>query len=180
MRYPFILPLVAVAIVGSTLPGSTQPASTQKPVIAPLNKSRSYIGLKYRDVPQGVDYIGGWVIDLQKNGDFKHAVTHVRDHNGEMLWLDRFINHDRATGKANFQVVDVLKLPLISKAQVFSAHGFCMKNGNRDPDLIAIAKATDTQYRTTIYRAWKANRAKETFEEISTKGITCENPAWGV
>ncbi len=173
-----ILPLIAATFLAATLPGISQPASNQKP--ATLTKSRSYIGLKYRDVPKGAESLGGWLLDVQNDGSFKYGVARVRDRKGEMLWLNRFIAHDLNTGKAIFQVKDVLDLPTISKSQVFAGHGFCKRNGKLDPDLAAIVEATDTAERTKIYRAWRVDRAKEKFEVISTKGIACENPAWGV
>lgn len=173
MRHLFSFPLITVAVLGATLPGWTQPATPQTP-------SRSYIGLKYRDLPSGLESRNGWVLGLQKNGDFSYVVSQVSDHKKGMVWLNRALGHDLATGKANVLVVDVVELPTLPKSQVFMGNNFCSQNGKRDENLMAIAEATNTQHRTKIYRAWKVDRAKERIEAINPKGIVCENPAWGV
>lgn len=62
MRCLLLFPFIAVAVLGTTLPGSTQS-------MTPQTLSRSYIGLKYRDLPGGLESQNGWVLGLQKNGE---------------------------------------------------------------------------------------------------------------
>ncbi|GAP94311.1 hypothetical protein NIES2104_08220 [Leptolyngbya sp. NIES-2104] len=131
-------------------------------------------------MPSGLQGRNGWVLGLQENGDFSYTVSQVSDSHKGMVWLNRSLGHDPATGKLNALVVDVVELPTLSKTQVFMGNHFCFQNGKRNENLMAIAEATNTQYRTKIYHAWKVDRAKEKIKAISTKGIVCENPTGGI
>lgn len=173
MRRLFLFPLITVAVLGARLPGWTQSTIPQTP-------SRSYVGLKYLDLPSGLEGRNAWLLGLQpKNGDFSYTVSQVNDKHKGMVWLNRFLGRDRASGKAEVLVVDVIELPMLTKTQVFMGNHFCSQYGKRDENLMAIVQATNTPRRTKIYHAWKVNRAKEKIEAISTKGIVCENPSGG-
>jgi hypothetical protein len=178
MKRLSIFCLLATGLFGTGIPAFSQ-AANQSPIVTAQANSRSFIGLQYQDLPRGLTNLGGWVVDIGDNGKFNFSVAHVRQGTKEMLWLERFIRHD-AQGRATMRVINVLELPAISKSQTLASSRFCMQNGKKNPDLIAIVEATDTEYRTQIHRAWRANRAKGKFESISTRGIVCENPGWGV
>lgn len=169
----FLFPLITITVLGVSLPAWTQSATPQMP-------SRSYIGLKYLDLPGGLESRSGWVLGLQNNGSFKYIVSQVNDHKKGMVWLNRFLGHDHATGKSNSLIVDVVELPTLSKTQIVTGHNFCSQNGKRDENLIVIVEATNTEYRTQIHHAWKVDRTKEKIEKISPKGIVCDNPAFGI
>jgi hypothetical protein len=127
--------------------------------------------------PRGLKDRGGSVIDVDRD-ESRYGLAEVQDSTAQMIWLERFINRDQQ-GKVTYQVIDVLKLPPISKSQIL-VRSFCWVNGKRDREIIAIVEATDTEFRTTIHRAWRANIKTEKIEPMSPKGIACENIGWGV
>ena len=73
--------------------------------------------------------------------------------------------------------MDVIELPTLTNTQIFIGNHFCSQYGKRDGNLMVIAEATNTPYRTRIDRAWRVNRGKEKIERINVKGIVCENPS---
>ena len=169
----FLFPLLLAASLGFA---SIVPAIAQSTTPRP----NSYIGLRYRDVPKPLTDLGGWVIGLQQQGDYRHSIAYIRNGRREMIWFNRFVGRDRATGKAFFQVVDSTSFPALTKSQALIGYGFCKRNGKSEPNLVAIAQPSETEFWTKIDRAWRANQSKEKLESISTKGIVCENPGWGV
>lgn len=170
--------LLAVGLFGTVLPAVSQTANQSVTVMAQAN-SQSFVGLQYRDIPSELVDRGGWVIDANDRGIFNFGVAHIQQGRRGMLWFTRFIRHD-AKGRAIWRVIDVLELPAISQSQDLTSSRFCTQNGKKNRDLIAIVEATDTEYRTQIHRAWRTNRATGKFESISTRGIVCQNPGWGV
>jgi hypothetical protein len=165
--------LIALLLMGTTLLTITPPASAQSRLNRDrrLASPRSYIGLTYRDLPQGFKDNGGWVI---KGG--RYGADFVERNQARMLWFTRVLPWNRG-GAVPRKVVDVLELPALSKSQQFH-YAFCMLNGTSDREIFAIAETTDTKFRTNIYQAWRANTRTEKIEPISPEGIACENINW--
>jgi hypothetical protein len=97
-----------------------------------------------------------------------------------MLWFEIIFTDSQ--GKANYQVIDVLNLPKLSKSEIVigGQAGVCLLRGVPDQEITVIAKYQDTEYLRQIKKAWRANRKSNKFEEVSTRNIACENPGWGV
>ncbi|HIK56808.1 MAG TPA: hypothetical protein IGS37_16800 [Synechococcales cyanobacterium M55_K2018_004] len=137
---------------------------------------RTYIGLRYRDLPRGLTSLGGWMLTPQRGTEY--GVSVVQRGNQRMLWLERLIDRD-AQGRASWEVRDVLLLPAIP--QNFDlAQGWCELNRRADARIVAIARYQNSEYSTQIRRAWRANWQRERFEEMPTRGIRCQNPGFGV
>ncbi|HBR77084.1 MAG TPA: hypothetical protein DEA78_26255 [Cyanobacteria bacterium UBA11159] len=158
--------------------------STSATVVLPLTSatitlasqkqnSRSYIGLRYRESPPGVEYIGGWVI-----GDSEYGVSHLKEGKKEMLWLNLISSPD-TNGDVMYEVKDILNLPSIKSNEELAGF-FCLVDGQPDAGIIAIVVSEEVEYRRQIRRAWRANPQTARFERISTRGIACPNPGWGV
>lgn len=145
-------------------------------------QSTGYVGLRYRELPAGLQGGGGWLVGSgNRNGEL--AVTKISKGSQQMLWLETVVAYD-STGKAQYQVIDVLTLPpLASSEEIAGGSGYyCRINGKYDPELVTIAKTeSDTvQYMKRIRKAWRANRSTGRFEEIAPRNIACENPGWGL
>jgi hypothetical protein len=163
--------LITLSLIGTTLLSTTLPALSRE--LSPMThpKTRSYTGLTYRALPQGFQDDGGWVIKGGRyGGDF------VQRDQVKMLWLTKLLKWNRG-GAVPRKVVDVLELPILSKSQKLH-YAFCRLNGTYDREIIAIAEATNTEFRTNIYQAWRANTKTEKIEPISPEGIACENSSW--
>jgi hypothetical protein len=144
---------------------------TKKAEKPQANRSRAYIGLAYRNLPEGLESSGGAMID---DG---YSVGIVRRGNTDMVWLEKTIQHD-SEGHSTRQVLDVLELPEIKQPQQLS-YRFCQLNGTSDREIVAIVEQTDTEYYTNVYQAWRANIKTGKIEPMVTKGIACSNSGWG-
>jgi hypothetical protein len=161
-------------------------ASTTKSDRGPIS---SYIGLEYIDLPSELRNFGGsvigssleepiytvsWIVDARC--EFQPCPVGTRS----MLWLEKILDYDRS-GKPYRQVLDLADLPDLPgdfSEQLFFS---CRRNGEPDPEILAIAKYDpDQEFLTEILHAWRANRDAGKIESISTEGIRCENPGWGV
>jgi hypothetical protein len=96
-------------------------------------------------------------------------------------WFEIIVARD-SKGTPTFQVIDVLKLPKLSKSDTRAggAGSPCLLKGVRDLEIVAIAQYQDAEYWRQIKKAWRSNRNSGKFEEISPRNIACENPGWGV
>lgn len=99
-----------------------------------------------------------------------------------MLWLQKLMRYDE-TGKAYWEVVDVLILPRMKKnGEIIDGLNGCKIRGRFDSEIVAIAKSEEgsEKYLTKIRFAWRANLRPQRFQRIPTKGIMCSNPIYGV
>lgn len=59
--------------------------------------------------------------------------------------------------------------------------GYCSTKNGFDSEIIAIVKASDSEYYTEIIKAWKANRKNGKFEKINRKEVKkCGNENYGI
>jgi len=148
------------------------------PDVTPIAQAnRSYIGTRYlsNTLPQGVEYRSGWLVgELRERDDF--WLSQVRQRNQDWIWFQ--IRLGDQGQQAVFEVMDELALPYVRQGE--GLQSACEQNGNPDPEIFAIARHTDTEYLTQIRQAWRANRTSQQIEPISTDGIRCYNPGWGV
>jgi len=178
---PQILILIALVTVAEfmQLPAIAQVNQTYISTANNKQKSRRYIGLRYRDLPRGLESLGGWIIGDAVEGK-EYAISYLKQGRKQMLWLEILLSRD-SEGKPSFEVIDVLDLPQIkSPDQLSGGAGQCKLNQVTDPEIIAIAKYQDAEFWTEISRAWRANRQSHQFERISPQNIVCYNPGWGV
>lgn len=131
------------------------------------------IGVDHPPLPEGVDEIGGWIIEDP------YAVKQVSHYGQELLLLSHLIGRDNQ-GNAFFEVVNVLPLPSIAETEEI-AGGDCFVNGKEEPNFIAIIKLEDDQpYLTKARKAWRVEGEK--FNEVSVQGLRlkCENLSYGL
>ena len=177
-----------VALILSTLGFSlAAPAIAQSPtlpVTSPLiaqTASQEFIGLQYRNVPSGLENLGGWMLNSTSP---EYAVARVRQGDREMLWLEVLIERN-AEGYPLFEVLDVLELPTLADDETLGHRIFSCTQAEKDDEynaqLIAIVLyEPEQEYLTQVRRAWRANWQTGQFEEVEAEGIVCLNPSWGV
>ena len=133
------------------------------------------VGVNYPPLPEKVDEKGGWVTQDP------YVVDQVSINGLEFLLLSRIIKRD-STGKASYQVVNVLPLPPINiEIEEIAGGSSCMVNGKQAPNMIFIAKwEEDKPYLTKARKAWKVEAEK--FVEINPQSVNfqCENFAYGL
>ena len=172
--------LVFIAGVAVLLPGAfAQRAPSRKAQDNPAVDSGKYVGLRHGpSLPRGLKGTGGGLISDASDA-VEYAVSEVQKGRVKMLWFDRLTHRDDS-GKAHWEVKDVLVLPAIPRKQVL-VYALCFSGQNRDKEIIAVADyQPGEEYLTRVRRAWRANRKTEKFEEILTEGIRCENVDYGV
>jgi len=142
--------------------------SADVPVATPVEDAASedfsqFIGLNYPPLPAGLSE--GFSMMIQDSNDF--GLTMVLKDVSRMLWLIKMVGRD-ANGAANWEVVDVLALPKMDAGVLLIPDG-CFLNGAPDSEVFVEAKDD------VILKAWRANKALEKFEVISTSNIHCES-----
>lgn len=148
----------------------------------------NYIGQTYRILPFGLQDLGGWLVGEPTGGRFYNIahvqtgglVTDTPQAQKQMLWFETSVPPD-SQGVISYQVLDAINLPPLKTSDVLvgSAGLECMRNGKRDPELVAIATNSDTDYLQQIKQAWRANRQAGKFEEIPPRDIVCNNTSRG-
>ena len=124
--------------------------------------------------------MGSWVVDdIEYPKPSLYGISRVKKGNQEMLWFDMVVDRDRKGNPSQLLVLDVFSVPKMNKSYTLIGH-HCLRNGIRDYSIIAVAKIQDTEYFRQIQKAWRANRKTRKFEAISTKGVICENPGYGL
>lgn len=172
--------LFFIACAAVLLPGAyAQRAPSRKAQDKSAAGPGKYIGLRHGpSLPRGLKGTGGGLISDASDAE-EHAISEVQKGRVKMLWLDRLTHRDDS-GKAHWEVKDVLVLPAIPRKQVL-VYALCFSGENRDKEIIAVADyQPGEEYLTRVRRAWRANRKTEKFEEILTEGIRCENVDYGV
>ena len=175
----FLTYVTLTALLSSSTAVWRLPTHAVTPWVSQRQSSSSYVGLRYRTLPDSLQNLGGWMIGAPLSSpEPEYVVSRVQQGNRQMLWLELILSRDSA-GKPLFEVKDVLDLPSLKPTEQL-ASGWCLVGGKRDPEVIAIAVSEDAEYWRQIGRAWRANRQTVRFEEIPPSNIVCENPGWGV
>jgi len=119
--------------------------------------------------------MGGYTSTAYDNPEF--GFTPVRMNGLYTLWFEMFRYRD-SKGKSYWEVLDILILPELRTDEVYVSSG-CLLNGEYDGEILVVAlldrDAFYKRYVTNekVRMAWRANRAKQAYEVISTEGIEC-------
>jgi hypothetical protein len=141
-----------------------------------------YIGLRIAEslpdgLELGVHFLIGSKSDVNIPMDF--GIREVSKGKLKMLWLERVAELDDAQRVSQWEILDVLVIPQISRNQVFTT-SYCFIGKEYEPEVFAIFDNQDKEYLTRARRAWKANRLSGKFEDISVRGVKCENESWNI
>jgi hypothetical protein len=182
---PVLLPVFEDSIALRAIASTSTSQTTPSPVVQPFAQAapHNFIGLRYRELPIGVESVAGWMLNLSPPPEY--AVARVRQGSQEMLWLEVLIDRD-ASGVPLFEVIDVLALPKLAEDETVASSipYYCTQEGKDtefNVELVAIVVyEPEKEYWSQIRRVWRANRQSGKFEEIGTEGIVCINPGFGV
>jgi hypothetical protein len=107
-----------------------------------------------------------------------YAVSVVTQGSQPVLWFEQVVAAN-ASGVTS-EVLDVINLPNLSDSEeLVGTGGECQQNGVADPEVIAIAHYTETEFLTQISQAWRTNRSTGKFETVSPAEVRCQNPGFG-
>lgn len=168
----FILPLLlAFVVLAPSRPAAQQAASA-------VEASR-YIGLRYeKTLPAGLKWVGASLVSDPYKDTRQYSLMEVHRGRVKMLWF-KFMTERDAAGQPHWEVKDVLVLPRLTRTQLLT-YAVCFSGNRPDGEIVAVVEYTDTEFFRRVRRAWRANRATETFEQIPTRGIKCTNEGHGM
>lgn len=123
--------------------------------------------------PKGWQHEGGSCI---ANCNF--SIGELRTPYGLAFFLGKSV-HRVNSKKAHWLVLDQMPFPKTPNGYQV-VYSLCERYGKSDDTIIAIVKTTDTEWYSTVFRAYKANLNIGRFQTTSTRGIRCLNDGWGV
>ena len=104
-----------------------------------------------------------------------NALSRVRGPNGLMIWLEELVRREGAN-TAVWRVAGVLNVTQIDEAsEALIVSKGCTLNDRPEPNVVAVARVEQPigQMFSNFRKAWRANLAGRTFDEISTAGLRC-------
>jgi hypothetical protein len=86
---------------------------------------------------------------------------------------------DSVTGKFGQRtILDIMALRF-SERYMRLIDRWCECDGVNDESIFAVVELTETPFFEHVVRAWRVNKKLRRFQEISTKGLRCENMGYG-
>jgi hypothetical protein len=112
------------------------------------------------------------------------ALADLRERGQDLLLLTR--RAGATAGAPTWTVIDVLAIPPIKSERrlVLAVCGTRRSEGvvpreasdvALDPEIVAIARASDAPVLTSVEQAWRANRRTGKFEPVAVSGVVCLN-----
>ncbi|MBD3869573.1 MAG: hypothetical protein IFK94_15745 [Acidobacteria bacterium] len=137
-----------------------------------------YVGLEYSNIPTELRQGGSAYIESSGGRNIGLQLVHCEEYSE--LWLTRWLTD--SAGRGPDQVITALKLPPIASDQrIIFGNSNCRLNKKFDPWVVALVQYdAEARFFSHVYRAWKIDIEKNSFEEIDTEGIDCINEGSGV
>jgi hypothetical protein len=143
---------------------------------------RKIIGQEYYSLREFKPFInfqevGGSFIN--RNESVAFTINHYQSGVINIIAFEKIA--DESQRRVKYSLLDILEISDLKQNQEI-AYGNCRLNGKSDQEILAIYEASDqdVEYFTQILKAWRANTKTRKIEEISIKGIDCENEVYGV
>lgn len=128
-----------------------------------------YVGTVHRDsLPAGLERKGWVYLDSIQGHDY--ALTAVKESKLTMFWLDQ--SADTEQGRS-WEVVQVLAVDSLPHGYEFGA-GTCTSQETPTGEIIALIKREQKDAPAQVVTAWRANRAKHSFDELRTAAVVCK------
>ncbi|MEM1242730.1 MAG: hypothetical protein AAGI45_23105 [Cyanobacteria bacterium P01_H01_bin.26] len=128
---------------------------------------------------------GGWIVyDRDSSEALRYGINLAGKANEIYILFEEIVA--RRGNNPVWEVLDVATIPSDNIApsdpqgDYFIRPGCSINGGPIDPEIVAILGNQDTEFITDIRQAWRANRQTQKLEVLSTEGIACENPGWGL
>lgn len=129
------------------------------------------IGLEFGpdSFPSEFEEHTGYVLGFMEENEY--IIDHVSRGTTQFVWFCKLTKRDNQ-GRPYLKILDILVLPPMENDEQLLM-GTCNFQTQSDPEIIAIAKFIESEARNEIRVAWRANRTKQRFEEISPSLIEC-------
>lgn len=160
------------------------------PVPKQDSQASSYVGVRHVGddfSPLSVDFesLGGWIVyESGSSEPLRYGINIAKKGNEIYVLFEDMV--ERRGNTPVWEVLDVAVTPSNNIApsdpqgEYYFSYG-CSINGSRlDPEIVALLGSQDTEFITDIRQAWRANRQTRKLEALSTEGIACTNPGWGL
>ena len=161
-----LLGMLACSTSNNTVGLQKKSKDTSKPV------ARTYVGLKTPPLPQGHETEVGYLLGTEDQGG-RHAIEVVSFGSEKIVWMERLLYHDEQ-GRAHWEIIATLPAQQLPAGYQFSG-GNCLNESKPQPEIVAIFKMEKKKALTHVFKAWKADPQKGTFERLSNEGIQCSN-----
>lgn len=157
----------------------------------PKTLKEKLVGKVYRkayEIPEFENYSsGGFLIGSTFNNEHivngkTYSIDILTEKKGIIEYILFTITHNRNDGKVTFKIIDILELD--KETDVFKkfpnkdidVFSDVLRNGERAPELLALAEYEESDVMTNVYKVWRANRKTGKFEEVKDiSGITVVN-----
>jgi hypothetical protein len=143
-----------------------------------------HVGDDFSGLSDEWNSLGGWIVyDPGPDPVFEYGIALVEDGDEFYVFFEQEVG--RSGNSALWEILDFVTLPADDISPVdpeahYYFHFGCSVNGVADAEIVALFGIQDAELITDIRQAWKANRQTGQLEDISTAGMVCINPAWGV
>ena len=165
-------------------------ASAVLPTSKQDSKVSSYIGMRHvgDDLSTlSVDFerSGGWIVHaIGSSEPLRYGISIAEKDNAIYIFFEDMV--ERRDGIPVWEILDVATTPSSNIApsdpqgDYYFYYGCSISGSRIDPEVVAIIGNQDTEFITDIRQAWRANRQTRQLEALSTVGMACTNPAWGL
>lgn len=129
------------------------------------------IGLEFGpdSFPSEFEEHTGYVLGFMEENEY--IIDHVSRGKTQLVWFCMLTKRDNQ-GRPYLKILDILVLPpMENDEQLFM--GTCNFQTQPDPEIITISKFIENEAKNEIHHAWRANRSKQRFEEISPSLVEC-------
>ena len=138
-----------------------------------------YIGQTFSAVslpeefPPGVEHLTvALLVDRDWDPDTSpatHLVERVRRQGWDMVWLERYDDHQRET----VRVVDAVLLPPRRPGEFFAEPGSCERDGIPDAGVAGIVQVRGDDLSSDVSYAWQFDRQAEAITPLPTAPLAC-------
>ena len=129
------------------------------------------IGLEFGpdSFPSEFEEHTGYVLGFMEENEY--IIDHVSRGTTQLVWFCKLTKRDKQ-GRPYLKILDIFVLPPMENDEQLLM-GTCNFQTQSDPEIIAIAKFIKSEARNEIRLAWRANRSKQQFEEVSPSLVEC-------
>ncbi|MEO0768398.1 MAG: hypothetical protein AAFY72_03040 [Cyanobacteria bacterium J06649_4] len=150
----------------------------------------SYVGVRHvgDDLsPLSADFesFGGWIVYAIGSSEPLRYGINIAEKGSEIyIFFEDIVG--RSGNTPVWEVLDVATTsssniaPSDPKGEYYFHYGCSINGSSIDPEIVAVIGNQDTEFITDIRQAWRANRQTRQLEALSTEGMACTNPAWGL
>jgi hypothetical protein len=156
--------------------GADQGAQTESSIAHLPQNLQKLIGVEFGpdSMPTGYKEETGYVMGYLEGDEY--IIDHISGDNLQMLWFCKLTSRD-TEGRPFLKILDILILPTIEKNEELLM-GTCKYNEEMDPEIVAIVKFNESEVKSDVIKAWRANRNSRKFEVIPVTNITCFNESF--